>query len=306
MFQCSRNVRGFKYIWSEIKKHQNIIISTHIDADGDCIASATLLKEMIMANLENKNVYITGEKSPRYLSFIDETNNKVDVDFGKSLLISVDTSSQARIADQRIKTENTLRIDHHKTTELWKYSVEDSTAPATGQILFYMAKSLRLKLTDRAKIAIFVSIWTDTEGLTQRNVSKRTLKALKVININQSDIISKMKLNVEEVKAINKFKKQIKVEGNLTYLLSEEEASNDYIRQMVGIFSNEMKTGVWVSIVKYKGIFRGELRSNDGLDVSKIAIALGGGGHKASSGFKINTFEEVQKAIAFIKNEVNK
>lgn len=306
MFQYLSNVKGFKYVWSEIKKHHNIIISTHIDADGDCIASATLLKEMIMSNFENKNVYVIGEKSPRYLSFIDETNSKVDIDFKNSLLISVDTSSQARIADQRIKTENALRIDHHRTTELWKYSVEDSTAPATGQILFYMAKSLKLKLSDRAKIAVFVSIWTDTEGLTQRNVSKKTLKALKIININQGDVISKMKLNDEETKAINKFKKQIKIEGNLTYLLSEDKTSNDYIRQMVGMFSNEMKTGVWVSIVKYKDVFRGELRSNDGFDVSRLAIALGGGGHKASSGFKVNTFEEVKKAITFIKNEVNK
>ena len=293
-------------IWKEILKHKKITIVSHIDADGDTIGSATALKHLILDNTNIKQVKISSEKAPRYISFIDESEKVSDDYFNDSQVIVVDTSTKSRIFDKRVKTENTIKIDHHHKEEKWKLEIGGDSWPATGQILYEMAKELNLKISKKTAEAMWIAIWTDTEGMTQRSPDAKTFEAINNLVSNHEILIKKMKLSNLEKQHIAKLKSQLKIINNVCYLLTEDIVPNDYIRQMTGEFSNQKGFEVYIGVTKVKeNEYRGEIRSKGNIDVSIFAKKFGGGGHHSSAGFKVQNLTKAKEYIDYIKKVLN-
>jgi len=295
----------YKEIWEEILKHNNITIVTHIDPDGDTIASATALKHLLLTNTNFKNIKISSDKAPRYISFLDESEDVSDEFFYNSQIIVVDTSTKSRIFDKRVNTEKSIKIDHHHKEGKWKMEIGGDDWPATGQVLYEMAKKLNLKINKRVAEALWVAIWTDTDGMSQRSPSSITVEAIETLINNKDDVLKKMELIKEEKEHINRLSKELVITENVCYLLSEEVVPNDYIRQMTGEFSNKKGFEVYISVVKIKeNLYRGEIRSKGKIDVSYYAKKFGGGGHFSSSGFKVDSLKKAKEYVDFLIDDL--
>ena len=56
----------YKNIYKEIKKYDTIVITRHIGADPDALGSQLALKELILNNFPNKNVYAIGTYASKF------------------------------------------------------------------------------------------------------------------------------------------------------------------------------------------------------------------------------------------------
>ncbi len=293
----------YKNIWNEIKKHKRITILSHIDSDGDTIGSATALKHLILDNTDIKEVKISSEKAPRYIDFIDESEDVSDEFFNSSQVIVVDTSTLSRIYDQRVVPTESIKIDHHHNENEWKFEIGDDKWPATGQILYEMALAIGLTISDRVAEAIWIAIWTDTEGLSQRQPTKITKQAIDELIKDKASLLVKMSLNDKENDHIEMIRAKQSTKNNVRYLITDEIVPNDYIRQMTGDFSNQEGFEIYFGVTKVsENVYRGEIRSKGNVNVSVFAKHFGGGGHFASAGFKCKSIEEASNNLEFILN----
>ena len=117
-------------IVDEIKEAQNIVITAHINPDGDCLGSAIALM-LILDRYNKKNFndeifkmknirFVLDDKLPKFMGHFPE---RVLVEYYPNfkmkeidLLISVDSASIERIgnvSELREKATKMINIDHH-------------------------------------------------------------------------------------------------------------------------------------------------------------------------------------------------
>lgn len=119
--------------------------------------------------------------------------------------------------------------------------------------------------------------------------------------VDYKKVINSIKLNNEEKQIIHNTISTIKTEGIVSYIISEKIISNDIVRPLVNQFLNISNSEVNLAVLKDKrGLYRCSIRSTSIFDVNEIAKIFGGGGHHNSSGFILNSIEEVKNVLKII------
>ncbi|MGX9358718.1 DHH family phosphoesterase [Mycoplasma sp. 2575] len=296
----------FIKFWEYLKNANNITLCTHVEPDGDTLGSAVALKHLIKINLKNKNVRISGGDYPRNLLFLeDEKISLVDNDFfNNSLKVVVDTSTKNRIFDQRVKTEESIKIDHHPLEGKWLFEIGGDFWPATGQVMTKLVMELNLKTDKKVLEGLAVAIITDTEFFKERNVTQETFKCMEFLlkeGLDYNLLLKKMQLNAEENRFIFNAINNSQKEGIVTYMIVDQIVSNDIARPLVAKFVEVSNTEVSLALLKRKqGDYRCEIRSKTTYDVSKVANYFLGGGHLNSSGFIQQDLNKLQEIVNFI------
>ncbi|NQZ29189.1 MAG: DHH family phosphoesterase [Mycoplasmatales bacterium] len=301
-------IEKLREIWDFISAQKTITICTHIDPDGDTVGSSIALKEFIENNTDVEQVRISGGDIPPMFDFIssDIENNVEDEYFYNSQVIVVDTSNKARVWDKRVVTKEAVKFDHHKDHEEWLMGIGGDNWPACGQLLAEIAFMLELKWTEKARVGISTAIVTDTENFTQRNIGPETFNVMAKMlkdGHNYLDVVPKLLPSAEESKAISECLSQVSYDHpEVAIFYTKEKVSRDIYRATVAAVSSvsDREVTLFVAEADVPGMLRGGLRSKGNVDVSKIAEALGGGGHHASAGFKVpntTTLEELMKVV---------
>ena len=295
----------YKQIWNKIKESKKIVILTHINPDGDTIGTAVALKHLILDNTDIKEVKISGSKVPSFLSTVDENEDVSDEFFNEAQVIVVDTSNKRRVFDQRVITKETIKIDHHHEEEKWLLGVGGDHWPATGEVLFELAIANELEVSKRVMEALFIAIWTDTSGLTQRNISERTIELMNELDVDKTSIIKSLQPPKHILELIEELKKEIVVDQGVAVFISKKEIENEYLRLVTDALSSSGNFKAYIGYVMTdENYMRGSLRSKN-IDVSVLAKKLGGGGHESSAGFRTIKDDELKTLISKVKNMVN-
>jgi len=216
-----------------------------------------------------------------------------------------------------------INVDHHITNDRYGDLIHiDSTAPATGQILFELFRASDLPITSAMADNLFVAISTDTGSFQYPNTTARTYEigaALVRLGVNVGDLSQKMyesyprrrlellreMLNVLRFTSgdrVASFALTAQTAQRLGVLPEDNEGLIDYIRAVQGVivaaFFEELGDGR----------VRISLRSKSPkADVSKVCGQFGGGGHTLAAGARVpGTLSEVQeKVLAAIAQELN-
>ncbi|WP_029608459.1 DHH family phosphoesterase [Mycoplasma simbae] len=301
----------FIKFWNYIQNAQYITLCTHKNPDGDTIGSSVAFQEIIKLNCPNvKDVKISGGDCPRNLEFLLKSKlDLVEQDFfDMSLKVVVDTSTQKRVFDQRVVASESLKFDHHPEEEEFMFGIGGDHWPATGQLLTQMVMDLNLKLNQQSLRALAVAIITDTAAFQERNISNKTFEAMAYLmtqGLEYKKVLQQLKLNKEEKQLIFDTINSLKVEKNVSYIISEKVISNDIVRPLVNQLMSLINTEVGLVILKQKqGFYRCSIRSIDTFDVSLIANEFGGGGHKNSSGFNIDSLDKLTQIIDLINKKI--
>ena len=295
-----------------LKAAQKLVIVSHVSPDGDTLGSSLALmhalrmlgKDVIM-NVDDdiSTVYSFLPGIAEYRRFAPEES--VDAD----LLVIIDASSADRAGNEMevVKSPVVLNIDHHKTnTRFADYLYLDSDAAATAEIIYRLLLKMGIKLTRDIATCIYEGIYTDTGSFKYSNTTSNTLKtAADLLNygVNPSLISDNM-----ELKSRSQVEMLRKVLETLTFLKDGKIA---YIEIPLELYDHNVETDTFISYPRYvegveiallfkqveANLTRVSFRSKE-IDVAKVALSFGGGGHKKASGCSIYApLKEAEKVI---------
>lgn len=289
--QCS-----FKDITTLFNNSEQILITGHIQPDGDCLGSMLALYLYLQDIGKNVQVVLDDDipLSYRFLPSI-QTIIKPDKSLYSQadLMIVLDASDIERVGSLSTQIScPILNIDHHKSnTKFAEFTYLDLSAAATGEIICNLFNYLNYNPTAAIANCLYTAIATDCGFFRYANTTSSTLRnaALLVEHGAQPNFISDaLQMRTPEyitiltavLQTLEFFHdKQIAaITVDLAkYPLLDSEGFIDYPRYIEGV-----RVAVMFKIVDVNTV-RVSLRSTD-IDVSKIALTFGGGGHLRAAG----------------------
>ena len=293
----------FKDISSLIEKSKSILILTHINPDGDALGSCVGFKGMVDSMGKSAVILLEKELSPQFSVFGD--NFKVgECDSSFDLVVSLDCGDEGRLGDlvKHFKG-TTISIDHHvSNTKFATVNYVDSKASATGEIIYELIKYMNVPFTKEMASALYGAILTDTGGFMFSNTTKKTHDIAGDLIAFGADYYSLNKKLIQE-KDYKRHLIAAKCIENMSFFADGKICvsvfTNDYCNELdikdddlnglaqVPRTISGVEAGVLITEIN-KGTVKVSLRSDEIVDVSKVAEKFGGGGHVRASGIRIS------------------
>ena len=317
-----------KEIVNEIKLSKSIILTAHINPDGDALGSLLAFYFMIddfckKNNMEKMIKIVVDDKLPKYMRHFEDTEliwsyEKFGEEFKHNfqndekfdLFISLDCANEERYGKAiEIKklSKKSINIDHHiSNTEHADFNyVEDICS--TGELLYQFLEIFEIELREKIAKYMYLGIINDTGNFRHDNVTEHTffvcskLIGAGVSNHKIANII--FEVSEKKVGFIGELYKNKKINERykfISYYLTQEKMKELSIEKDDTDGAAEMLLkveGMELSLFVREdvdGSLKGSFRANDKYNVNKIASIFGGGGHIKAAGFKTNlSFEEI-------------
>jgi len=313
----------FEQVGRVLREHQQFAVLGHVRPDGDALGSQLALALSLQQLGKEVRVWNEDGMLEKY-SFLPRAElltkppaGPEDVD----VAIALDTAIQNRLgtALEAIGSAKIwINIDHHPSNPGYGDLVYiDSTAPATGQILFELIKSERLPIDHAIAENLYVAISTDTGSFQYPNTTARTFEiaaelvrvGVDVGSVSQQVYENFPRRRVELLRELLRtmrfegkgrvasFSLSLKTAAELAVIPEDNEGLIDHLRAIrgviVAVFFEELADGK----------VRVSMRSkNERVDVCAICQKFGGGGHTLAAGARIRGMlaeveERVLKAI---------
>lgn len=314
-------------ILAEIEKAKSVLLHCHPSPDPDSVGSALAMK-FALEQLGKKVTVIKGDSEipQAFMHFpgADEIvmKNYFEIDLKEfDLFVVQDTADLKRISYKGVIEFPphllVVNIDHHKTNpEFGAINLIESQYPATAQILYDLFTEWRIKLTQNIAANLFIGIYTDTGGFKYRGATSRTFyiaSQLAQVVPSIPDLVTRMEnsntpaflrfeaaaLNSIEVSSSGKFA-MASVSWNV---LKEKNIPITEIRgsEISSFLLTVAEWDIVASAVETEpNRVKFSFRSRDGEknDVSRVAVALGGGGHKMAAGATVELeFDDAKKSV---------
>ncbi|MGI8510689.1 MAG: DHH family phosphoesterase [Gemmatimonadaceae bacterium] len=170
----------------ELRAGRSVVLSTHINADGDGCGSETALARLLQ-QMGMTVTIVNPTPWPAMFDFlvtddtriVEATDGGVEVMQAADVIIVLDISDLSRLsrlADVvRALTVPKLVIDHHVASDDPPGTIvlSDTAACATGELVFDFAEVLGLDVTPAIANSLYVALLTDTGGFRFTNTSAR-------------------------------------------------------------------------------------------------------------------------------------
>ena len=314
-------------ILEEIKKAQTIVVLTHESPDGDAVSSS--LSVMHAISQLGKEVDVVIPEYSRDFKFLPGSEKILQK--GKmenyDLAISVDCTDLKRLvgAKEYFETaKTTIEIDHHSVNAMFAdFNYVNPAAPSCCEVLISMFEYYGVEITKELATCILTGMITDTGGFQWGGVSPETFefaaellrKGAKLKEICRIALRKKSKAHCELEKLIyNRMEYfengkiafaylTLEDYNNLNTEMGDDEGLVEMLRDIEGV-------DVAVLLKEKEGTngYKCSLRSHETINVSDIALLLGGGGHPGAAGcFISGTVEQVKsKIVNAIRQELIK
>jgi|WetSurMetagenome_2_1015567.scaffolds.fasta_scaffold211003_2 bifunctional oligoribonuclease and PAP phosphatase NrnA len=297
-----------KKILSRITSAKSICIISHHDPDADTLGSNLALR-LAFENKDRRIISASVDETQYAFDFL-KSKPAVIREFKPEdfdLFITVDSSSPAQTAFQSVypeifKKRDLINIDHHATNALYggiNLVVEE--ASSTSLVVFNLLKIWNKKIDADIATCILLGIYGDTGSFMHSNTSSEDFDAaaeLTSLGANRRIIVEKLykRKSLGKLRLLGKIlsEAQMTQKNIIVSAIKEEDFSETETTQadLNGIidYINMAKDNRIAALLSEdgNGNVRGSLRTkSDDLNLSEIAVDLGGGGHKKASGFTI-------------------
>jgi len=314
-------------ILEEIKKAQTIVVLTHESPDGDAISSSLSVMHAISQLGKEADVVIP--EYSRDFKFLPGSEKILQQGKSESydLAISVDCTDLKRLvgAKEYFETaKTTIEIDHHSVNAMFAdYNYVNPAAPSCCEVLISMFEYYGVEITKDLATCILTGMITDTGGFQWGGVSPETFefaaellrKGAKLKDICRIALRKKSKAHCELEKLIyNRMEYLEDGKIALAYLtledydnlnteIGDDEGLVEMLRDIEGV-----EVSVLLKEKEGANGFKASLRSHESVNVSDVALLLGGGGHRGAAGcFIQGTLEQAKSRIVdAIKHELEK
>jgi phosphoesterase RecJ-like protein len=300
-----------KMIDTEIKGAKKIAIAGHIRPDGDCIGSCTALYQYLNSlkeeyGIEQVDIYLQEPLGNEFhiLTGFDEIKSSCEGDQEYDIFISLDCGSLDRLGNAvkyYMTAKTTWNIDHHiSNLSFAKVNHVVADASSTCEVLFTLMDEKRI--TKEMAESLYVGIIHDTGVFKHSNTSEKTLNiAGKLISrgIDFSTLIDESfysKTYIQnQILGRCLLESILVLEGKVVFASISRKMLDFYeaaTSDLDGIIDQlRLTKGTEVAIFVYEtesNEYKVSMRSNGEVNVSRIAVYFGGGGHIKAAGCTMN------------------
>jgi phosphoesterase RecJ-like protein len=315
------------HVAGEIRAGDRFLLTTHENPDGDALGSLLATHRILEALGKDSVMFLAAKEFPLPVEYrflpLEEVFHEPPADISDRVVIFLDCGNIDRMpVDFLTNGDNkVINIDHHHdNTRFGTINLVDVDASCTAEILFDLAGLLGVELTSEVANALYVALVTDTGKFMYENTdarSHRMAAGLIEAGVQVNDVyrrlyehspIEKVKLLARALEAI-----ELRDDGRLavTYISTEDYASTSASEALTEGVIDHLRTieGPAVAAVVRDQAESGRaarkvsMRSTDGrVDVSAIARAQGGGGHRRAAGF--GTDLPYEQVVEFLVGEI--
>lgn len=294
-----------------LNSHDNILLLTHMNPDGDTLGSAFGLQLALEKLGKQVRVECSDPFPERYDFFRPKAPPKV---FSPDFIVAVDIADQqlfgAKLEPYKGRVD--LCIDHHPSNT--RYAAASCVRPeagATAEVIWAVILGMGVQPDRPMATCLYTGISTDTGCFKYSNATAQTHRiAAELMDLGVDhakidrlmfDVKSKARIEMER-RVIAGLEYFCDHKGALIYFtrqMLEETGANEAELDGLSVIPRQIE-GVEVGVTlreKEEG-FKVSLRTNEYLDASAICASLGGGGHVRAAGcFVSGSLEEAKRKV---------
>jgi phosphoesterase RecJ-like protein len=322
-------------IQEQIKKANNILLHCHPSPDPDSVGS-TLAMKFALEQLGKRVTLIKGDSDiPKAFDFpgvetiVGKNYFEIDINEFDTFIILDSGSIEMISAKDKITFPDSLTtiiIDHHVSNVGYgKINYIDPTYSSTAELVHHILVEMGVSIDRNIALNLFMGMYTDTGGFRYGINGPRTLKlaaSLTEIAPDYQKTISTMENSnrieslVFESLVLSSVKTYYDGKLALAHISNDDLIKNNILNgdRFTGYISNKIKSVLGVEIAGTlvevePGKVKCSFKSKDAVnyDVSKLAVKLGGGGHKQAAGanLKSGLSEAIETVVKTVKEIYN-
>jgi phosphoesterase RecJ-like protein len=314
-------------VLARIREDSRFVLATHENPDGDALGSLVGMHGLLTALGKESTIFIAKEDLPlpeEYRLFeLDALIQSPPADVAERTVVfldcgNIDRNSASVLRDGR----HLLNIDHHHdNTNFGTLNYVVPSACCTAEIIWDLMHDLGVAASPTVAQALYVGLITDTGRFMYENTGPRAhLMAAELIEagVDVPEVYRRLYENVQPARlallatALEHLQRFDSGELTLSWLSAEDferaEAEETYSEGIIDHLRAVQGTRVAalvreLSSGERKGQYKVSLRAtDDAVDVSAIARAQGGGGHRRAAGFA--TTLELGELVVFLRGAI--
>jgi bifunctional oligoribonuclease and PAP phosphatase NrnA len=314
-------------VLARIREDSHFALATHEHPDGDALGSLVAMQELLAALGKDSVMYVSPDDLPlpeEYQVFVlDAAIHAPPPDIAERTVVFLDCGNIDRNSASVLRDgAHLLNIDHHHdNTRFGTVNHVVADASCTAEIVWDLMHGLDVAPTDVAVQALYIGLITDTGRFMYENTGPRAHQMAAELIEDGVDVAAVYHHLYEEMPpeklalmtlALGQLQRFDGGELTLTSLTAEDfrrtDAEEHYSEGVVDQLRALRGTKVAVLV---REVLSGERRGqrkvslravDEDVDVSLIARAQGGGGHRRAAGF--STPLELDELIAFLRPAV--
>ena len=290
----------FEDVKKKIEEAKSVTILSHLNPDADTLGTSLGIYALLTKD-KNKKVEVVNASNalPNHLDFLPHFKKiKYKMDYTDSLIIACDCGSIDRLGFD-LDGRDIINIDHHQSNTMYgNINVIMAGYASASQVAYALFEKLYDVDTDVAT-CFYAALLSDTRYFTTSSVNEEVFTVAQALvskgaipekiayHFTQRRPLSSMRILEKALASLGLFheaqvatlfvtKADIATSGAT---VSDMEGIVDYARSLVtvevALFAMELDDGVRISLRSKK------------VDVSRVALAFGGGGHKVAAGFTL-------------------
>lgn len=283
-----------------------VAIGGHIRPDGDCVGSCLATYNYIKTWYPDIDVTVYLEPIPNIFKFMARSNEIVSDFSGDTvydLFIAQDCGDTGRLGGAAHffeQAKHTVCVDHHISNQSF---AQDNyifpQASSASELVYELLPKERI--TKEIAECIYTGMVHDTGVFQYSCTSRKTMEiagALMECGINYPKIVDDTfytkTYNQNRIMGLALLKSRLHLNGKcISSVITEEEMTQyDVLPKHLDGIVNQLRVtkDVEVAVFLYEtgdGTFKVSTRSREVVDVSKVAVKYGGGGHIRAAGFSM-------------------
>jgi phosphoesterase RecJ-like protein len=316
-----------KQVLDELRAHDKFLLTTHERPDGDAVGSLSAMQRVLAALGKDALAFLAADEFPlpyeyRFIE-VDGLVTEPPEDLSERVLVFLDCGNIDRTPADVLKREGAhiINIDHHHdNTRFGTINHVDPASSCTAEMVWDLMHGLGVEATKEIGEALYVGLVTDTGRFMYENTGARAHRmAAELIEggVDGHAIYKRLYEGIPQGKLELLARGLANVERfdggllTLTHLTREDYqstgADESYSEGVVDHLRSVEGTAV-------AGLVRDQLGNNgskrkvslrstdDRVDVSRIARAGGGGGHRRAAGF--STDMEFAELVEFLRGKL--
>jgi phosphoesterase RecJ-like protein len=313
-------------VLAALRDSERFVLVTHENPDGDALGSLVAMQGLMRALGKDSLMFIGSQEFPlpyeyAFFEFGDELITDVPADVAQRTIVFLDCGNFDRNAIE-IGDAPILNLDHHHdNTHFGTINHVVAEASCTAEIVWDLMRAREVALTPQIAEALYVGLVTDTGRFMYENTGPAAhLMAADLIEagVDVHEIYRRLYEGMPEPKLTLLTRALGRVEryddGRLTLArltredFAETGAEESYTEGIIDHLRAVQGTKVAALARELTGDgcagkSKVSLRATDGeVDVSLVARAQSGGGHRQAAGFA--TTMTPDELVAFLRQEV--
>jgi len=300
-----------------IMARDRFLLTSHARPDGDSIGSQLAMafaldalgKQVRIVNADPAPASFDGFPGLERIEILPaiEPGDRDDAD---TALIVMECGDLTRPGVEGLEGRFTINIDHHiGNTGYGDVRWFDERAAACTEMVFTVIEALGVAVTPEIALHIYLGVVTDTGSFRHGNMSARTFEIARrcvEAGVDPAQMARQVfdSASVGKLRLIGRLLDSMQLEagGRLAVLRMSQQmldAAGASLDDTEGLINMPLTAGHIQAVIMFKTDDGGRvsLRSKGDIDVRRVAVKYGGGGHKNAAGLTLEGGADAERRL---------